>query len=123
MTLEELDDLAWHQKQMPDGLGLPEQCLYTTLRNLAESVQSHGIPEWIYRKDKIEAIKTYDKVTTQMVKEQRDWESSVELKKRCYDAADAAIRKLQMDPEHYQSCPACREMYDTLTGLVRGGET
>ena len=119
MTIEELDNLAWHQKEMPDDLGLPEQCLYTTLRNLAESVQSHGIPQWIYRKDKAKAFETYDKVATQMEIEQRNWESSVELKKRCYDAADAAIRKLQMNPEHYQSCPACRELYDTLTGLVR----
>lgn len=106
MTTEELERLAASNNEMPDGLALPEQLLYLTLRTLYQNFHSGAL-----NKERAKREKSRINVAYQNLKnEYKIVEQHLEIRKRLTHTIG----------EIYScGCPNCKKLLNVFTGIDR----
>lgn len=106
MTEDELERLAATDAEMPDGLAMPEQLLYITLRTLYQNFRSGAVNRERGKREKSRIYVAYYGLKN----EYRATEEHVDIRKRLSHNLS----------ELYQcGCANCRKLLNIFTGVDR----
>lgn len=106
MTTEELERLAATDSDMPDGLDMPEQLLFLTLRTLYQNFRSGAVNRGRAKREKSRIYVAYQKLKN----DYKTTEQHLEIRKRLSHNIG----------ELYQSsCANCRKILNIFVGVDR----